>query len=169
MNHKHLVGLIADLESEREALAVAIEYLRRRVQSAPGRGHAKAIRLAGEALDHLNGNGIAPKRKYTKRSPVQDQKVFRGTGREVAELPIPSGVDLAGVEFPRAIALAVQAVGNPIPTPELTSLLERAKVKFPAQGKKLPPRRYVGMIAANLARDGLIKKTPTGWAKGKPA
>ena len=168
MNHKHLVGLIADLESEREALAVAIDYLRRRVQSTPGRDHAKAIRLAGEALDHLNGNGNAPpkKRKYTKR--VQNP-VFRGTGREVAELPIPSGVDLAGVEFPRAIALAVQAVGNPIPTPELTSLLERAKVKFPAQGKKLPPRRYVGMIAANLARDGLIKKTPTGWAKGKPA
>jgi hypothetical protein len=171
-------NLLAKLIAKRDRLTAAIEVLQE--ETAPAR-HAKAARvidLVGALQSSTNGH--APKRKYTRRQaerwpngkvkyPSQTRSKrdpFRGAGREVAAVPVPAGVSFDGVSFPDAVAMAVRAVKQPIPTPELALLLESAGVAIPPEGKRMPPRRYVGLVASGLVRERRLKKTADGWARG---
>lgn len=102
-----------------------------------------------------------------KRYPTHDSNSpFRGTNREIKQIPVPSGVSFEDIDISKAIGLAVRAVPEPIPTPELRLLLETAGVKFPKT--KMPRNRFVGVLAARLAATGEIKRTADGWtANGK--
>lgn len=161
--------LLQRLRAQRDELDTAIRVIERLTGGAT---RAATMRNVATAIAASNGH-TAPKYnrgpyKKTKRGiPRFPRNVARGTGREIKEIKIPPGVSFDGVDFPRAVALAVRAVKQPIPTPELTSLLTRAGVVIPNQGH--PPARYVGMIAATLAHHKILKKTATGWTKGSRA
>lgn len=157
------------LIERRDRLNIAIDIL---WEETGDREERRAYRKAAQALEHTNGG--APIRSVGQRGPDKQPRrrkqnstnsPYRGTNREIKSIMIPDGVSFEGIEFPKAVALAIEAVGEPIPTPELTLLLETAGVKFPPAAKKMPRRRYVGLIASNL---NAVKKTPNGWiAKGK--
>jgi hypothetical protein len=154
------------LIERRDRLNIAIEILR---EETGDREERRAYRKAGQALEHTNGDrpGVrGPDKRPRRKTKFHSySSPFRGTDREIKSIPVPSGVSFEGVAFHEAVAMAVEAVGEPIPTPELTLLLETAGVKFPAQAKKMPRRRYVGLIASNLKA---VRKTADGWiAKGK--
>lgn len=139
--------------------------------SAPSRGlrqyerltpEQKAARVKNERLRRRNLK--APKRypsgqrKYTA---LDSKSVYRGTNREIKKLEVPSGVSFEGIDVEKGIVLAIKAIGEPIPTPELRLLLETAGVKFPKT--KMPRNRYVGVIAARLEASGELRRTAEGW------
>lgn len=160
--------LLDELKRERDDLDAAIRVLEQRTR--PGR-QVSATRIARHALNAIRthdptANGGAPTRRKPSRRKRNTNRysLFRDKGREIAEVPIPEGVSFEGVEFPQALALAVRAVKQPIPTPELAALLTRAGVTIP--NGRVPVGRYVGMIAANLKRNRILGKSPKGWVKG---
>lgn len=170
------LSLLQRLIDRRDKLSAAIEVLREELGDELG---TRAYRRASKALE-ISGNGspgIAgimarqaaikkpAKARKQYRSSWAKNSVFRGTNREVKQIAVPSGVSFEGINIPEAIALAVRAVDEPIPTPELRLLLETAGVKFPKT--RMPRNRLVGMSAASLARTGEIKRTPEGWATAK--
>jgi hypothetical protein len=166
--------LLQQLIAERDELNAAIAVLQRRFGATFG---GRAMRAATTAITrassngNVSSNGQEPQQKRIGRPPgrpkVKQEPLFRGAGRDIATIPLPSGVSFDGIEFPQAVALAVRAVKQPIPTPELTLLLETAGVNIPHG--KIPARRYVGMIAANLKNQKVLAKTPRGWMKGSRA
>jgi hypothetical protein len=163
------------LIAERDRLSIAIDVLQEREGAVNGATLSRVRRGADAALVKFrldppngNGNGHAPTRRpYKRRQVHHDRKSpYRGAGRDVVEVPVPKDLDVTSLEFPEAIAMAVRAVGEPIPTPELTSLLKRSGVKMPKASRTMPPQRYVGLIAGHLVRAHRLKKTATGWVAG---
>src|SRR5262245_42114573 len=171
--------LLQRLIDRRDRLDAAIEVLRDEFGEEMNR---KIMQRASKALK-TSSNGGAPaiagilerQERIDKKQPARkppnektNRYAFRGTDREIKQIQVPSGVSFEGVPPDKAVALAVRAVNEPLPTPELRLLLETAGVKFPKI--KMPRNRYVGMLAARMAAEGEIERTAKGWiAKGKAA
>lgn len=163
--------LLTELRAERDELNLVIRVLERRGGDTRTKVTRRNAAMALAQL-HASSNGSPPppdaprpkrRGKYKPRQQSSTASVYR-TGRPIATIPLPDGLTLAGLALADAITLTIGAIGHPIPTPELVSLLKRGGAKF--KRTKHPIARQIGIEVSKLVEPGLVVKTADGWARG---